>query len=72
VDILDHHLDRARARYASLAPRLAFEHQSIFELKAADAAYDSPCAARRPVGAGTSSACWASLKRVTKPGAGCT
>lgn len=40
VDILDHHLDLARARYASLAPRLSFEHQSIFELPAADATYD--------------------------------
>ncbi|MGH7338881.1 MAG: class I SAM-dependent methyltransferase, partial [Candidatus Rokuibacteriota bacterium] len=27
VDILDHHLDLARSRYARLAPRLAFEHR---------------------------------------------
>src|SRR5579862_7351729 len=36
VDIIDPHLERARTRYAALAPRLKFEHQSIFELEAAD------------------------------------
>jgi ubiquinone/menaquinone biosynthesis C-methylase UbiE len=40
VDILDHHLELARERYARLAPRLRFEHQSIFDLPAADGAYD--------------------------------
>jgi ubiquinone/menaquinone biosynthesis C-methylase UbiE len=40
VDIVDHHLELARGRYASLAPRLTFEHQSIFELKAADRSFD--------------------------------
>jgi ubiquinone/menaquinone biosynthesis C-methylase UbiE len=40
VDILDHHLDMARARYAGLSARLRFEHQSIFELPAADGTYD--------------------------------
>jgi ubiquinone/menaquinone biosynthesis C-methylase UbiE len=40
VDIVDHHLDLARARYAGLAPRLTFEHQSIFELRAADRSFD--------------------------------
>ena len=40
VDIVDHHLELARGRYAGLAPRLTFEHQSIFELKAADHAFD--------------------------------
>ena len=34
VDIIDDHLERARSRYAKLAPRLAFEHQSVFELEA--------------------------------------
>lgn len=32
VDILDHHLQLARTRYADFAPRLTFEHQSIFAL----------------------------------------
>jgi ubiquinone/menaquinone biosynthesis C-methylase UbiE len=40
VDIIDHHLDLARSRYPALAPRLAFDHQSIFELKAADDTFD--------------------------------
>jgi ubiquinone/menaquinone biosynthesis C-methylase UbiE len=40
VDIIDGHLESARARYAQLAPRLAFEHQSIFALDAADRSFD--------------------------------
>jgi ubiquinone/menaquinone biosynthesis C-methylase UbiE len=40
VDIIDHHLDLARSRYAALAPRLSFEHQSVYELKAADHTFD--------------------------------
>jgi SAM-dependent methyltransferase len=31
VDILDPHLELARARYADLSPRLAFENRSVFE-----------------------------------------
>lgn len=40
VDIIDAHLDLARSKYATLAPRLRFEHQSIFELKDADRSFD--------------------------------
>src|SRR5437870_3688672 len=40
VDIIDQHLEVARSRYARLAPRLAFEHQSVFELAAADGSFD--------------------------------
>ena len=40
VDIVDHHLALARSRYAKLAPRLTFEHQSIYELQSADRAFD--------------------------------
>jgi ubiquinone/menaquinone biosynthesis C-methylase UbiE len=40
VDIIDHHLERARSRYAGLAPRLTFEHQSVFALDAADRSFD--------------------------------
>jgi ubiquinone/menaquinone biosynthesis C-methylase UbiE len=40
VDIIDHHLNLARSRYANLAPRLSFDHQSVFELKAADRSFD--------------------------------
>jgi ubiquinone/menaquinone biosynthesis C-methylase UbiE len=40
VDILNEHLERARERYGELAPRLTFEHQSVFALKADDASFD--------------------------------
>jgi ubiquinone/menaquinone biosynthesis C-methylase UbiE len=40
VDIIDHHLDLARSRYAHLAPRLTFEHQTIFDLGAPDRSFD--------------------------------
>ena len=40
VDIIDDHLQRARSRYAGLAPRLTFEHQSVFTLDASDASFD--------------------------------
>jgi ubiquinone/menaquinone biosynthesis C-methylase UbiE len=40
VDIVDQHLDLARTRYAHFAPRLSFQHQSIFELDAADLSFD--------------------------------
>jgi len=40
VDIIDSHLALARTRFAQLAPRLSFEHQSVFELQAADHTFD--------------------------------
>jgi ubiquinone/menaquinone biosynthesis C-methylase UbiE len=40
IDIVDPHLELARRRYANLAPRLTFEHQSIYELQAADRSFD--------------------------------
>lgn len=40
VDIIDPHLDLARSRYADLAPRLRFEHQSIYELAAPARTFD--------------------------------
>jgi ubiquinone/menaquinone biosynthesis C-methylase UbiE len=40
VDIIDAHLGLARARAATLAPRVAFEHQSVYELAAPDGAFD--------------------------------
>lgn len=40
VDIIDAHLDVARARYASFGARLRFAHQSVYELDAADGTYD--------------------------------
>lgn len=40
VDILDHHLERARRLHARFAPRLTFEHRSIFELGLPAASFD--------------------------------
>ena len=40
VDIIDEHLELARSRYANLAARLTFEHQSIFELRIPDRTFD--------------------------------
>jgi ubiquinone/menaquinone biosynthesis C-methylase UbiE len=40
VDIVDPHLELARTRFAKFSPRLRFEHQSIFELKALDQSFD--------------------------------
>jgi len=40
VDIIDGHLELARSRHAKLASRLSFEHQSVFELDAADGSFD--------------------------------
>ncbi len=40
VDVLDQHLNRARSRYARYAPRLTFEHQSIFGLDVAGGTFD--------------------------------
>jgi ubiquinone/menaquinone biosynthesis C-methylase UbiE len=40
VDIVDAHLELARTRYIRLAPRLRFEHQSIFQLDETDRTFD--------------------------------
>jgi ubiquinone/menaquinone biosynthesis C-methylase UbiE len=40
VDIIDAHLELARSRFARLAPRLTFEHQSVYELDAPDGSFD--------------------------------
>ena len=40
IDVLDQSLERARTRYARLAPRLRFENQSAYEIRASDRAFD--------------------------------
>lgn len=40
IDIIDSHLEAARARCAALGPRVAFENRSIFELGIPDAQFD--------------------------------
>lgn len=68
VDILDHHLDLARTRFASLAPRLSFEHQSIFGLPAADATYDFTVCRHVVQSVPHVDRVLAELSRVTRPG----
>ncbi|MEO5616744.1 MAG: methyltransferase domain-containing protein [Candidatus Eisenbacteria bacterium] len=68
VDILDHHLALARERYASLSPRLSFEHQSIFELPAADATYDFTVCRHVIQSVPHAERVLGELKRVTKRG----
>jgi len=40
IDIIDQHLELARSRYASLSPRVTFEHQSVFGIEAPDHTFD--------------------------------
>jgi ubiquinone/menaquinone biosynthesis C-methylase UbiE len=68
VDILDHHLDLARQRYAARMPRLSFAHQSIFELEAADATYDLTVCRHVIHSVPHAERVLAELKRVTRPG----
>jgi ubiquinone/menaquinone biosynthesis C-methylase UbiE len=68
VDILDHHLELARARHAGLAPRLSFEHQSVFELPTADATYDLTVCRHLVHSVPYPERVLAELKRVTRPG----
>lgn len=68
VDILDHHLALARERYARLAPRLAFEHQSVFELAAPDGSYDLTVCRHVLHSIPQADRVVAELVRVTRPG----
>lgn len=68
VDILDHHLALARERYAPRAPRLAFEHQSIFALPAADATFDLTVCRHVIQSVPHAARVLAELQRVTRPG----
>ena len=68
ADILDHHLAYARERFAALAPRLSFEHQSVFELPAADASYDLTVCRHVLQSVPHAEKVLAELKRVTRPG----
>lgn len=68
VDILDPHLESARARFAGFGPRLAFEHQSIFELQAADATFDLTVCRHVLHSIPHADRVIAELVRVTRPG----
>jgi ubiquinone/menaquinone biosynthesis C-methylase UbiE len=68
VDIIDHHLALARSRYASLAPRLRFEHQSIFELSVPDHSFDLTVCRHVMHSIPHPDRVLAELARVTRPG----
>ncbi len=68
VDILDEHLERARARYAALAPRLRFERQSVFALDAPNDAFDLTLCRHVLHSIPDAERVVAELVRVTRPG----
>jgi ubiquinone/menaquinone biosynthesis C-methylase UbiE len=68
VDILDHHLALARQRYAQLASRLRFEHQSIFELAAPSDTFDLAVCRHVLHSVPQADRVLKELARVTKPG----
>jgi ubiquinone/menaquinone biosynthesis C-methylase UbiE len=68
VDILDGHLDLARSRYAALAPRLQFEHRSIFELGLPDQRFDLTVCRHVIHSVPHADKVIAELARVTRPG----
>jgi len=68
VDIIDHHLGLARSRCAALAPRLAFEHQSVFELQARDGTFDLTVCRHVLHAIPHADRVIAELARVTRPG----
>ena len=68
VDIIDAHLDRARSRYAALAPRVTFEHQSVYDLDAADDGFDLTVCRHVLHSIPHADRVVAELVRVTRPG----
>jgi ubiquinone/menaquinone biosynthesis C-methylase UbiE len=68
VDIVDPHLELARSRYAKLAPRLTFEHQSVFGLDAADGSFDLTVCRHVIHSIPYPDRVLAELARVTRPG----
>jgi ubiquinone/menaquinone biosynthesis C-methylase UbiE len=68
VDILDRPLELARSRYATLAPRLTFEHQSIYEIQAADGSFDLTVCRHVLHSIPYADRVIAELVRVTRPG----
>ncbi len=68
VDILDHHLELARRRYAALASRVRFEHRSIYELDLPDASFDLVACRHVLHSIPFPDRVIAELVRVTKPG----
>ncbi len=68
IDILDDHLERARNRFAALAPRLRFERQSVFGIDAADSTFDLTLCRHVLHSIPYADRVIAELTRVTRPG----
>jgi ubiquinone/menaquinone biosynthesis C-methylase UbiE len=68
VDIIDAHLALARTRYAKLASRLWFEHQTVFGLNAANHTYDLTVCRHLLHSIPHADQVIAELARVTRPG----
>jgi ubiquinone/menaquinone biosynthesis C-methylase UbiE len=68
VDIIDTSLELARSRYRALAPRLTFEHQSVFGLDAADHSFDLTVCRHVIHSIPHADRVVAELARVTRPG----
>ena len=68
VDILEVHLERARAATAHLADRVAFEHGSLFSLDVPDASFDLVACRHVLQAVPHAERAIAELVRVTRPG----
>jgi ubiquinone/menaquinone biosynthesis C-methylase UbiE len=68
VDVVDRSLDLARQRYRNLAPRVEFEHQSIYELRAAGGSFDLTVCRHVIHSIPRADRVIAELVRVTRPG----
>ncbi len=68
IDILDDHLELARKRHATLAPRLQFEHQSVFSMDFPDATFDLTACRHVLHSIPYADRVIAELARVTRPG----
>jgi ubiquinone/menaquinone biosynthesis C-methylase UbiE len=68
VDIVDEHLTLARSRYAQFAPRLSFEHQSVFGLDSPDHQFDLTVCRHVIHSIPHADRVVAELARVTRPG----
>jgi len=68
IDIVDAHLELARTRYAALAPRLRFEHQSVYALEADDDSFDLTLCRHVLHSIPHADRVIAELVRVTRPG----
>ncbi len=68
VDILDQSLELARKRHSSLAPRVTFEHRSVYELGLPDGTYDLTVCRHVIHSIPHPDRVLAELTRVTRPG----